>query len=192
MKQRAVTLIEVLIVVAIIAIIAALLFPVLSRSKEASKVTVSISRLKQLHLMTKLYQADYDGDGRYGLPQDMGLPLRGPEPGTAVMSSFKAYGFITELILSPCGCHPHNMCGEEQHMRLVWSETWWVEESQTYREMIPLYSDFNCNSWDIHLSNDLISKRGITVLLSGTARTRQSIGNPFKPEFFVRRDEISN
>ncbi len=59
-KSRAFTLIEVLVVVGIIAILAAILFPVFAQAKEAAKKTACVSNLKQLWSATALYMADTD------------------------------------------------------------------------------------------------------------------------------------
>jgi prepilin-type N-terminal cleavage/methylation domain-containing protein len=59
--KRAFTLIELLIVIAIIALLAALLLPVLSRAKSAARRTVCISNTRQINLGLRLY-ADDHGD----------------------------------------------------------------------------------------------------------------------------------
>jgi prepilin-type N-terminal cleavage/methylation domain-containing protein len=53
------TLIELLVVIAIIAILAALLLPVLARSKEASYVAACSSNLKQMGVAIQIYTTDY-------------------------------------------------------------------------------------------------------------------------------------
>ncbi len=58
--HRAFTLIEVLIVIVIIAILAALILPVFARSKVEAMKTVSKSNLKQIHTAAILYGQDYD------------------------------------------------------------------------------------------------------------------------------------
>lgn len=61
MKQRnAFTLIELLIVIAIIAILAAMLFPVMAQAKVAAKRASSISNMKQIGVALQVYLADYD------------------------------------------------------------------------------------------------------------------------------------
>lgn len=57
---RAFTLIEMLVVIAIIAIIASILFPVLSRAKQAGKKTKSISNIMQFGHATQLYCSNWD------------------------------------------------------------------------------------------------------------------------------------
>ena len=56
-------MIELLVVIAIIAILAAVLLPVLARSKAVVQRTACESNLRQLGLAVELYWGDYNGDG---------------------------------------------------------------------------------------------------------------------------------
>ena len=58
--RTAFTLIEMLVVLAIIGIIAAILLPVLSRTREAGRRTQCLSNLRQLGMSTALYSQDWD------------------------------------------------------------------------------------------------------------------------------------
>lgn len=58
--RRGFTLVELLVVVAIISILAALLFPVFSQAKEAARKSVCLSNTAQLDLGVILYSNDYD------------------------------------------------------------------------------------------------------------------------------------
>lgn len=60
MNVRAFTLVELLAVIAIIGLLAALLFPVFAQSKDQSKSTVCISNLRQIGLATTTYLGDHD------------------------------------------------------------------------------------------------------------------------------------
>ena len=54
------TLIELLIVVAIVALLAAILFPVFASAREAARKTACLSNMRQLGLATRMYMQDYD------------------------------------------------------------------------------------------------------------------------------------
>lgn len=59
MKRRAFTLIELLVVIVIVAILAALLFPVFAKAKERARRTHCISNLRQIGTAFGEYLADY-------------------------------------------------------------------------------------------------------------------------------------
>jgi prepilin-type N-terminal cleavage/methylation domain-containing protein len=61
MKRKGFNLIELLVVVAIIAILAAMLMPALSKARESARRATCINNLKQLYLGFKMYSEDYDG-----------------------------------------------------------------------------------------------------------------------------------
>jgi prepilin-type N-terminal cleavage/methylation domain-containing protein/prepilin-type processing-associated H-X9-DG protein len=54
------TLIELLVVISIIAILAAILFPVFAASRERARLTTCASNLRQLGLAQRMYSQDYD------------------------------------------------------------------------------------------------------------------------------------
>lgn len=60
-KSRAFTLVELLIVVAILSIIAAIVFPVFARARWNARKTVSTSNLRQCGMALLIYCEDYDG-----------------------------------------------------------------------------------------------------------------------------------
>jgi prepilin-type N-terminal cleavage/methylation domain-containing protein len=60
MQRRAFTLIELLIVIAIIAVLAAILFPVFAQAREQARKTTCASNMKQIATGTLLYAQDYD------------------------------------------------------------------------------------------------------------------------------------
>lgn len=59
-KKSGFTLIEMLVVIAIIAILAAILFPVFGRAREKARTASCASNLKQIGLAVLMYSQDYD------------------------------------------------------------------------------------------------------------------------------------
>lgn len=72
LKALGFSLIELLVVVAMIAVLAAILFPVLISAKLTAKRTVCQSNMKQLTLATSIYLQD--SDGRYPAQPEDGVP----------------------------------------------------------------------------------------------------------------------
>jgi prepilin-type N-terminal cleavage/methylation domain-containing protein len=66
--RRAFTLIELLVVISIIAILAAIIFPVFAKAKEAATKTKALSQMRELSLAVMMYASDYDD---YFVPASM-------------------------------------------------------------------------------------------------------------------------
>ncbi|MDW8310017.1 MAG: prepilin-type N-terminal cleavage/methylation domain-containing protein [Verrucomicrobiales bacterium] len=67
-RPVAFTLVEMLVVIAIVAVLGALLLPVLARGKAAAKRAQCVSNLRQLGVATQLYWADNGGRCFYAVP----------------------------------------------------------------------------------------------------------------------------
>ena len=59
-SKKAFTLIELLVVITIIALVAAILFPVFARAQEKAKQTICLSNMRQIGLASLMYLQDYD------------------------------------------------------------------------------------------------------------------------------------
>jgi len=74
MKRVGFTLIEMLVVLTIVAVLAAILTPVFATAKTAAFGAVSFSNLKGIYVALELYRGDQDKTTEYGSFKSMGLP----------------------------------------------------------------------------------------------------------------------
>ncbi len=71
--HTAFTLVELLVVVAILGIVAGIAVPVFARAKRSANVSATLQNLKSLHTAAMVYQSDHSG-ALVGPPEEMGLP----------------------------------------------------------------------------------------------------------------------
>jgi len=76
-RSRAFTLIELLTVIAIIVVLAALIFPVFSRARESARMTQCLSNLRQIGVGVAMYVEDWDGAYPMSRFPDATHPLTG-------------------------------------------------------------------------------------------------------------------
>lgn len=107
------TLVEVLVVIAIIAVLAGLVFPALFQAKDASKKAACLSNLRQLGTGSSLYASDYDG--RYpqtrrssAIPdvEDVSGALDEPAYGSVLSLTLNYSGDLSELKVLACPIDP--------------------------------------------------------------------------------------
>lgn len=67
-RTRAFSLIEILVVMGILAILAAIVFPIVSGAKRSTKKVSSISNMRQIGTAIMVYAGDYDDTYPHGLP----------------------------------------------------------------------------------------------------------------------------
>jgi prepilin-type N-terminal cleavage/methylation domain-containing protein len=180
MKRRAFSLIEVLICIAIIAIVAAIAFPVFARAKQSAKESKTISNLHQLGVLVSLYREDYGGGANTGSPADMALPpgqtffdlrekyaggLKAPQRGP--MFPFFDYFYY---IPGPGGN--------------AWDN--WAAYSESVDGQVILAADFTFNSkYDMDML--AFPKLGFGVFIDTSVKTRRKAEMPLLPTWWHDR-----
>lgn len=168
MRHRAFTLVEVIVVVAILTVVAAVISPVLWRVKHSANMASSTVRLHQLGVAVKQYQVDYGLDG----PSTYELPTY-----EFVYTDF--FGLGKSYFESPCGYKK----GIEDNLMGISYQYWAgfpMNEPffQEHGDRSVLFSDPHCNDSADQWKSRYRSKRGIAVLYSGEVVNRYKPGNP--------------
>jgi prepilin-type N-terminal cleavage/methylation domain-containing protein len=194
MRRTGLTLIETLVVTAIISILIALIFPVYGGAKHSAKVVSSVSKLRQLHANLMLYQSDYDGGGSYGTLADMGLPNI-MDHAWDLNDGYNVIFGPSSLWKSPCGLDPSfdpTGRGDDNDVivhyiyRPLDGGIWppgnglsWEDYSKRYQENSLVYFDVNCDDHSIPYLNPQFEHKGLGVLLSGQVVIRNQKGSMY-------------
>lgn len=204
-RLRGLTLAESLVVLVIIALLTAVITPVLLRAKRQAQTTSATSNLRNYHVALELYRSNWDAKEVYlsymsfydlGLPpyegsEDRFLALLGPE-----LANLDKW-------MSPCGADQTifdtalpilNILGMISVCYGFYSPWTMTEGSGNladyefyipeYRENIVVFADPYCNSPNTVMSNPLIPKRGLAITLSGQLVNRIKKGNAAKLRFY--------
>jgi prepilin-type N-terminal cleavage/methylation domain-containing protein/prepilin-type processing-associated H-X9-DG protein len=122
-EQRAFTLVELLVVIGIIAILAALLFPVVGKVRAKADNTKCLSNLRQIGVAINLYATDNDN----GLPGPIGSGVSGTLVNTgtlALVYKLQPYLDLPEPTANPI--HPEILhCPAIKGEALAGQPDWW-------------------------------------------------------------------
>ncbi len=183
------TIIELLVVIGIVIILAAISFPVFASAKRATLKNVTAQSLRQGWISLQLYREQYGGELNYGSAVEMGLPDSSNQANDS-----KGY-FVWDK--PPCGYHPsdfkssyilNTLCprlgldGAEACRLKV--RDWAVQ----YQDNWILLYDLNCTDHSSDLNNMFDEKLGIGMLLGGSLRIKRSSGRPGEPQWWVPPD----
>lgn len=177
--RRGFTLLEAMVVVAIIVVVVAISSPVFTRAKHAAKIRASLSNLHQMHIATMIYQGDHGGGGVYGDIGPMGLP-------PSYYIGAVHFGLPLSLFSSPCGHHPSDGNAIINYYYRPWDGgPAFVQEAYIFQENLVLFKDLNCTDHSVALENHFRSRRGLAVLLSGQLVNHHKPGNWNDPEWWA-------
>lgn len=179
-RLRGITLVEILVVIAILLVLAAIISPHLGTARRSAQIQSSLGRLRQNYLAIKLYQSEQDANVTYGHYEDMGLP------GFMDINHW-SYGvgqpsYPRAMFLSACG--PHHSNGA-LGFTYWFPGSRWPEQVALYQEDMILVSDLNCTDPGNDIYNPYDRTRALGVLLSGQLINRVRTGDSKRVEFFV-------
>lgn len=189
---RGLTMVEAIVVVAIILLVSAIATPIVNSVRHRSHVTASNSNMRQLFLSLQMYRQDHDGNDASFEFYTLGLP---PD------RYFIRTWFPKELELwrSPCGLNSNLFSlppmqwlpGHITYSAKYYEPALGIEPVanylRTYRENSVVFLDPNCNDFPAS-KGDLIDpyreKRIVAVLLSGQVINKVKKGDAIDIRFY--------
>jgi competence protein ComGC len=188
------SLMEVVVVLAITALLMAILVPVMGSAKRSAKVSNASQNLRQLSMALNLYRADWGGsDSSFESYHGLGLP-----PVDYVRSSFTTEH--AHLMRSPCGLNESAFntalfpghAGYVSPVFALADPSLGPEQPAEFREHIAKYQqnsvmmlDVNCNEAGIEFNDQYVVKRGLAVLFSGQLVNRKAPGHASNLKWFT-------
>jgi prepilin-type N-terminal cleavage/methylation domain-containing protein len=179
MTQNAFTLLELICVIAIIAALTSMLFPVLTTAKHAAHESVSVGRMRQLYLAQEIYRMDWEEATGSGNPYAMGL-TNGP----VFELSQRGKTLNVPPILFESGCGPNPQVSDRIEFRTITFSYWSRDEDyfqQNYLKlgdnMIDVF-DFNCGSTAVSIDNAAFPHKGLGLTFFGNLIVRNKSGYP--------------
>jgi prepilin-type N-terminal cleavage/methylation domain-containing protein len=97
-RNKGFTLVEVLLVISIISLLAAILFPVFDTARRTSRRAVCLSNLRQIGMGIGMYAHDYDDRYPHGIdPADVESDSWSSDPGFKTM--LRQWGYLHEVLM---------------------------------------------------------------------------------------------
>jgi hypothetical protein len=184
MRRRSVTLLELVVALTVVAVIAAIAYPVIRNAVKRSKETVCMNKLHQLHAAIALYRTEYGGDGVYGRIEQMGLP-----PGIHTLY------YMKRLTLQDLRCagDPRSNAAPVAVYVVMWyvdekfdsRPTKWEQYASEQRENSILLVDPNHGNPSVHPQAWRFKHRAIGLFLNGTIKSKEDYGDMTAPEFWT-------
>lgn len=179
MKQcRAFTIVEMLVVLAIIMVLAGLLQPTYTAARHSANIQSSASRLRQLSMAVQIYRINED---LYGYSIDQ-FP-----PRDTVYESYLGLGI--DFFRSPCGYKD----GIEDNLKRIsysygpFDDPFVEAHFLRYQDNAVLFLDPHCHTL-AQWSSPYLSKRNLSVLVEGRLVNEMKKGLPRNLSWWLPRD----
>jgi prepilin-type N-terminal cleavage/methylation domain-containing protein len=178
MKQRAFSLVELIVVIAIIAIFASIGFVHGQSSRRAAQVVQTKANLRQAHLAMELYRNDnelHTGDSISNIAGEHVLEL---------IKKNKFYGATFSTIETACGHHP-TARSPRFTMHFGGEPSEQVERFLLrLGERRIMWSDDNCNDHSVKLNEEHFPRLGLAVQFDGSLVSKRKTGQVWHDYFW--------
>jgi hypothetical protein len=174
MNNRAFTFFQMMVVLAIISLVVALSLPLIAKAKDRAKISSCVNMLQQYGAAIAIYRNEYDGDGKFGSQEEMGLP---PTP------------FPLDPILAWPKGKPHCVGVSAQgYERPVLNVFWmgskdWSDYANEHGAGSILMGDLNHNQ-GLPTGSPYMLTTGVGLYESGNVKVIRRRGNPRVKQFW--------
>jgi prepilin-type N-terminal cleavage/methylation domain-containing protein len=174
--KRAFTLLEIIVVCAIIATLSAITYPVMQQAVKRAKETQAQSNLRQSYVGLAIYRSDEGETGpTLGFPDELNL-----------FANPALLNVDQRLWTSPCGKHTDapNIFGTVGYYPTKLEDIW-VKLADQLGDQVVLLSDFNCTDPKIPMGSLFLEKKVYFARANGTIVCKISREDPADlPSFF--------
>ncbi len=160
---------------AILAVLAGILFPVFAQAKRGAQVTSTVQKIHQLSLAIQMYRSENDGDARFGRASQMGLPPSSQIYKVAPPAMWKMPCQSADVTSFGTVYWPEDSVGPGS----------WEEIVRTFEESAPVIHSLSCTDSDWDVNNQFHPKLGIAADLSGRLLKKRKTGNPEKAAWWL-------
>lgn len=182
-KRTGITILEVLIVVTIVGLLAAILTPVFARAKDQGQVTASVAKLRQCHVALQLYRDQWDGDDSSGDFFQMGL-----WQGWDMSQQWWDFlGVDRDSLWSPCKRAYEGTWMSREWNQISYAPSYyskWAEMNGNnvgyllkYRSRALAFMDTYCTDPPLQQLNPYRTKRFLAILLNGEIVNKRRTGS---------------
>jgi len=174
--RRAFTVVELLIAMAVLAIAAAIAFPVYRSAVAKSRETTCINTLHQLHSAIEIYRANYGGEGVYGGVTEMRLP-----PYLIWMIRDLGLTHAAMRCCVPGRIHPWSgftVFYPSPDMGANGDWKGWAKYCSEYRDQAILIGDFNHDPNKDLIDSPFVTHRIIGLYVGGQVKVKTKFGQP--------------
>lgn len=186
-SKKAFTLIEIICVIAILSVMAAILMPVFVKARLATKATAAKLNLKGFWQGLVIYQGDNEEKVAYGLPEDMGLPPinDGWRDFVNQYTGNHVNGWATKQQFLPCGDSAPADARKDGLWYMPGMKMDWEHEVENRKDDTVVIFDKNCNISGTRVLCQFCDKRSIGVTLGGRIKDRSNTNFPvFDQRFY--------
>ncbi len=180
--KRGFTLIEILIVLTIVVILAALIQPAFSETKKQAQVQASVLRLKQLYQTVEVYRTDYDLAN---------YTIESYPPFGTIYSTYLGLG--KDFFKSPCG---YKQGIEDNQKKLSYQYVPYPgsvteDHFRTYQQNSLIFRDPHCNT-PLQWNSAYMTKKKLGILANGRTVNEMAIGITTRLEWWLPSDVREN